>query len=44
MKKILKLIRRISTIWKKDDSSFATLKEERDFRKWFMEMLNEDIW
>lgn len=44
MKKIWILIRHICAIWKINDDSFTSLKEEQDFRKWFMEMLNEDIW
>ena len=42
MKKILKLIKHIFEVWKNCDNSFSSPKEERDFRKWFMEMLKED--
>lgn len=44
MKKIWILIKHIHAIWTNNDDSFTSLQEERDFRKWFMEMLNEDIW
>lgn len=44
MKSFLELIRNIYSIRKNSDSYFVSYKEERDFRKWFIEMLNEDIW